>query len=159
MTIGSKNIAMAFSDILEFLFEKITNFYRQFISYLSYIRIQPKLDFLLKLYIVLWNHHLNILLLFWNKSLIKYIYIKQCSYFSDIKSFWTILNNQLVIDTIDKLNGRGKASSISCFDFSTLYTKVLHNKSLMVLNELIHFYFRGEDGEFISLDSHGGKWT
>ena len=44
----------------------------------------------------------------------------------NVDSIWTNLNNQLNIDTIKKLNGIGKVTSISYFDFSTLYTKNVH---------------------------------
>ena len=57
--------------------------------------------------------------------------------FSGVNSFLSILNNQHVTDAIDKINTRGKATSISCFDFSTLYTKIPYDKLLKVLNELI----------------------
>ena len=59
------------------------------------------------------------------------------------------------MDAVNGHNGRGKATSVSYFDFSTLYTKILHAKLLKVLNELIDFCFRGGDGEFISGHSHG----
>ena len=39
-----------------------------------------------------------------------------------------ILKNQPVIDTLDKLNGRRKATSISCFDFFTLSPKIPDGK-------------------------------
>ena len=65
----------------------------------------------------------------------------QTRFFSGINTFWTILNNRPVIDNIKKLNKRNKANSITCFDFSTLYTNIPHNKLIKVLNELIDFCF------------------
>ena len=64
-------------------------------------------------------------------------YSKQWSYFYDINSFCTILNNQPVIDTLDKLNGKRKTISPFCFDFPTLYTKMPYDMLLKVFIELI----------------------
>ena len=43
--------------------------------------------------------------------------VKQRLYYSGVISFWTISDNQIVIDTPNKRNGRGKATPILCFDF------------------------------------------
>ena len=66
-----------------------------------------------------------------------------------------ILNNQTVIDAVNKLNGRWNATSVSCFNFSNRYTKILHDKLLKVLNELIDFCIKGGGGEFISVNGYG----
>ena len=42
---------------------------------------------------------------------------------------------------MNELNKGMKATSVSTFDFSTLYTKLPHNKLLIVLNSLIDFCF------------------
>ena len=44
MTLSLKEILMTFWDILEFSFQEIATVYHQFIGYLSYIRIQLKLQ-------------------------------------------------------------------------------------------------------------------
>ena len=49
-------------------------------------------------------------------------------------------NNKPITDAINKLNERNKANSISTFYFSTLYTKLPHNKLLMVLHHLNVFF-------------------
>lgn len=36
--------------------------------------------------------------------------------------------------TLSKLNGSGKATSISCFEFSNLHTNIAHVKLFKVLN-------------------------
>ena len=76
-------------------------------------------------------------------------YKRQSSFFSGAKSFWRIFNNQTVIVTIKNLNGRNKATSISCFDFSTLYTNISCGKLVRDLNEHIGFCFKGRSGQFI----------
>ena len=59
------------------------------------------------------------------------------AFFTGVNTFWIEQSNKPVIDAINKLNKRRKATSISNFDFSTLYTKLPHGKRLMVLNSLI----------------------
>ena len=47
--------------------------------------------------------------------------------FSSLNFFWIISNSQPVIYILIKLNGRGKATSISRLDFSPLYAKIPRN--------------------------------
>lgn len=70
------------------------------------------------------------------------VYNKLCSYFSGVNSFWTILNNQPALESINKRNGKGNTSSISCFDFSTSYTKIPHNKSSKFLMNWLIFILK-----------------
>lgn len=79
-------------------------------------------------------------------------------YFQVLIFFWTILNNQPVIDALNKLNGRGMATCTSCFDFSTLNTKIPYEKLLKALNELIAFSFKTGEREIISAAGHNAKW-
>ena len=58
-----------------------------------------------------------------------------------------------------RLNKRGKASCISTFDFSTLYTKIPHDKLLFVLNELIDVCFNGGSRELLSVTKSGARWV
>ena len=51
-----------------------------------------------------------------------------------------------------KLNKRRKATSVSAFDFSTLYTKLPHNKPLMVLNSLIDFCFDAGETKYVTVN-------
>ena len=57
------------------------------------------------------------------------------------------------------LNKRKKVTSVSAFDFSTLYTKLLHNKLLMVLNSLINFCFGGAESKYITANNYGARWV
>ena len=86
-------------------------------------------------------------------------YNDESRFFSGINSFWTILNNKPVIQNINIMNKRTKASSISCFDFSTLYTKIPHNKLLKVMNELVDFCFKGGDKSYITVNKYGASWV
>ena len=86
-------------------------------------------------------------------------YNNKCHFFSGVKTFWTVQNNKPVIDSINKLNKRNKACRVSTFDFSTLYTKIPHNKLLHVLNNLIDFCFNGGGKSFIAVDRYSAKWV
>ena len=76
---------------------------------------------------------------------------KKCSYFSSVKSFWTVLNNKPVIDAIDKINTIKNLHSVSTFDFSTLYTDTKHKKLKFVLRESVNLYFKGGSGNYIAV--------
>ena len=54
---------------------------------------------------------------------------------------------------------RRKATSVSTFDFSALYTKLPHNTLLMVLNSLIDFCFGGGENTYITGNSYGARWV
>ena len=86
-------------------------------------------------------------------------YNMKCCYYSSVKTFWVIQNNQDVLNSLKKLNKRGKASCISTFDFSTLYTKIPHDKLLFVLNELTDVCFNGGNRELISVTKSGARWV
>ena len=57
------------------------------------------------------------------------------------------------------LSERKKATSVSTFDFSTLYTKLPHNKLLMVFNSLIDFCFYGGENKYITVNNYGADWV
>ena len=79
-------------------------------------------------------------------------------HYSSIKTFWVIQNNENVIKSIEKLNSRNSAKSIKTYDFSTLYTKIPHQKLLDVLSELVDFCFQGGTHEQISVSNSGASW-
>ena len=55
------------------------------------------------------------------------------------------------------LNKRRKATYVSTFDFSTLYTKFPHNRLLMIFNILIDFCFDGGESNFITVNKLWGS--
>ena len=57
------------------------------------------------------------------------------------------------------LNKRRKATSVSAFDISTLYTKLPNNKVLMVLNSLVDFCFDGGESKYITVNNYGACWV
>ena len=71
-------------------------------------------------------------------------------YYLGVKIFWSVQNNQSVIDTINKLNSKYKATSFSTFDFSTLYTNTPHYP--------ISICFNSGDKEFTGIIRYGAPW-
>lgn len=80
-------------------------------------------------------------------------------FFSNVKTFWVIQNNEEVIKCIKRLNKRNALRSMSTFDFSTLYTKIPHDKLLEVMNEITDFCFQGGTHEQLSLSKSGARWV
>ena len=100
-----------------------------------------------------WLHH-NI-----NFSFVFFVFYDNCRFFTGVNTFWIVQNNKPVIDAINGLNKQRKPTSVSTFDFSTLYTKLLHNKLLMLLNSLIDFCFDGGESKYITVNNYGALWV
>ena len=71
-------------------------------------------------------------------------------FFSQVKTFWVIQNNENVLNSIKRLNKRKCIRSMSTFDFSTLYTKIPHEKLLTVMGHITDFCFQGGSHDLIS---------
>ena len=87
-------------------------------------------------------------------------YHKKTHYFNGTKTFWVIQNNNSPLESIHKINKRKNAQQISTFDFSTLYTKIPHDKLLEVLYNVIDFVFKGGTRDVISISNIGNaSWS
>ena len=87
-------------------------------------------------------------------------YHKKTYYFSGAKTFWVIQNNSLPLECIKKINKRKNAKQISTFDFSTLYTKIPHDKLLDILNKVVDFVFKGGTRDYIIINKQGcASWS
>ena len=86
-------------------------------------------------------------------------YNRKSRFFTGVNSFWVVQSNKPVFEAINRLNKRNKAKSITTFDFSTLYTKLPHNKLLKVLHSLIDFCFDGGIKKFILINKFGAYWV
>ena len=86
-------------------------------------------------------------------------YNDKCTFFTGVNTFWAVQNNKPVIDAMNGLNKRRKATSVSTFDFSTFFTKLPHNKLLMLLNSLIDFCFGGGESKYITVNNYGARWV
>lgn len=74
---------------------------------------------------------------------------------ANYNKFWVIQNTDPVLNTLKKINGKKSAKSISCFDFSTLYTNIPHDKLLEKLNDLVEFAFKGGNRNNICFNFNG----
>ena len=83
----------------------------------------------------------------------------KCRLFTGANTFWVVQNNKPVIDAMNGLDKRRKATSVSTFDFPTLFTKLPHNKLLMVLNSSIDFCFDGAECKYITDNNYGARWV
>ena len=66
-----------------------------------------------------------------------------------MKYSWKYLN------FTNEFSNSSTATSISCVDFSTLYTTMSHDK---VLFEIIDFYFKGGDKQLIMIGKYSAGW-
>ena len=87
-------------------------------------------------------------------------YHKKTYYFSGAKIFWVIQNNTLPLERVNKINKRKTAKQISKFDFSTLYTKISHDKLLDILYEGVYFVFKGGARDYMIINKQGfASWS
>ena len=82
-------------------------------------------------------------------------YNKKSRYYSGIKSYWIIQNRDPVLEAVNKSVSRKSAKCVSSFDFSTLYTKIPHDKLLEVLEKIIDFVFKGGTRKKIAINRFG----
>ena len=76
-------------------------------------------------------------------------------FFKNYNKFWVLQNVDPIIDILRSINSRKKAKSISTFDFSTLYTKLPHDKLITQLSKVIDLAFKGGDKKYIHVSPHG----
>ena len=86
-------------------------------------------------------------------------YNDKSRFFTGVNTFWVIQSNKPVTKALNKLNTRNRAKYISTFDFSTLYTKLPHNKLESVLHHLIDFCFDGGTKKFLLINKYGARWV
>ena len=80
---------------------------------------------------------------------------KKAKFLSNYNKFWVLQNSDPIINTLNHINKKNNAKSISTFDFSTLYTKLPHDKLLDALFELIDFVFKGGNKSYIKVSRNG----
>ena len=95
-----------------------------------------------------------------NYVTVKSMHITKKHYFSGAKTFWIIQNNSLPLECIKKINKRKNAKQTSTFDFSTLYTKIPHDKLLDILYKVVDFVFKGGTRDYIIIKKQGcASWS
>ena len=80
---------------------------------------------------------------------------KKAKFLSNYNKFWVLQNSNPVIDILNRINKRQGAKSISTYDFSTLYTKLPHNKLIKELSQVIDFVFDGGKSKYINISNYG----
>ena len=73
------------------------------------------------------------------KYIYVYIYICIYIYIYIYITFWPVQNSEWVLTAFKKLNNAIRASLVSAFDFSTLYTNMPLDKLKHAMKEFIHF--------------------
>ena len=87
-------------------------------------------------------------------------YHAKTHFYSGIKTYWIVQNRDPILEAVNKSTTRRSAKCLSSFDFSTLYTKIPHNKLIEVLTSLIDFVFKGGTRNKVSIYASGkAKWV
>ena len=80
---------------------------------------------------------------------------KKAKFLKNYNKFWILQNIEPILDTIKNINRRKGAKCISTYDFSTLYTKLPHDKLIKELHKLIDFVFEGGERKYIKINKWG----
>ena len=80
-------------------------------------------------------------------------------FYSGCKKFRVVQNSFTIGTKLNKINVKKKAKSISTFDFSTLFTTILHKLLLKVLSEIINFVFKPKVRKRIGFSKTFMYWT
>ncbi len=80
---------------------------------------------------------------------------KNAKFLSNYNKFWVLQNSDPIIDTLKNINRKKRAKSIATYDFSTLYTKLPHDKLIFQLSKVIDLVFKGGDKHFIRVTDTG----
>ena len=82
-------------------------------------------------------------------------YHKMAHFYSGIKTYWIVQNRNPILEAVKKSCTRRSAKCVSSFDFSTLYTKIPHDKLIQVLSGIIDFVFKGGTRHKIAINKSG----
>ena len=82
-------------------------------------------------------------------------YHNKAHFYSGVKTNWIVHNRDDVLNVVKKSAVRRSAKCVSSFDFSTLYTKIPHDKLIEVLNQIINFIFKGGTRKIIVVNKSG----
>ena len=82
-------------------------------------------------------------------------YHNKAHFYSGVKTNWIVHNRDAVLSSAKKSSIRRSAKRVSSFDFSTLYTKIPHDKLIDVLNQIIDFTFKGGTRKIIYVNKSG----
>lgn len=86
-------------------------------------------------------------------------YNRVARFYSGLNHFWVIDNNFDVVNTMNRMSRKDNAKSVCTFDFSTLYTKIPHDKLIYVLNNIIYSVFNNTTRQYMSVIQSGTNWV
>ena len=78
---------------------------------------------------------------------------KKAKFCKIIKKFWVLQNSDPTIHSLNETNKKMPAKSIATFDFSTLYTKLSHDKLVDELSLVIGFAFDWDNTSYIRIST------
>ena len=87
---------------------------------------------------------------------------KYCSVieeFTGTNRWWISENNQPVLQTIKEINEKQQAKAVVTYDFSTLYTKIPHDKLKLALNNIVEKCFEKSKMKYISINNYEAFWS
>ena len=79
----------------------------------------------------------------------------KAKFLNNYNKFWVLQNPDPVLASIKRINRKKGAKSIATYDFSTLYTKLPHDKLVKELLKLIDFCFNGGNKKYIKISNWG----
>ena len=80
---------------------------------------------------------------------------KNEKFLSQYNKFWVLQNSDPIIESLNHINKKKRAKSISPYDFSTLYTKLPHHELEERLAKIIDFIYKGGNKKLINLSFNG----
>lgn len=98
-------------------------------------------------------------------KILKLIQIKMKNYSNAIQNctklnfYWIIDNHHDILNEIYNLKDKGKLKSINTYDFTTLYTSLVHEEIFTAMEHLYDIAFHKNDNLYINTQSNLGHWT
>ena len=85
-------------------------------------------------------------------------YHANAKFFANYNKFWVLQNSDPVISILKRINCKKRAKSIATYDFSTLYTKLPHDKLITQLFKVIDLVYKGGDKTYIRVTENGSAF-
>ena len=74
---------------------------------------------------------------------------------SNYHRFWVLQSSDPIIDSLNETNKKMPAKSIATYDFSTLYTRLLHDKLVDELSSIIDFALERGNKSYVRILTSG----
>ena len=86
-------------------------------------------------------------------------YYRKAGFFTGLNNFWCVDKSSDITDTLTRINHKVNARSVASFDFSTLYTKIPHDKLIEILSQLIDSTFNDTTRKLMSVGNKRAYWV